>query len=153
MFKLTDQMTVELIPVIEIGYHHPAVETPQSSPYWEHPEIWQAYFNECYKESGLPYPVVPYTNGSGFSRLTDVSNTNLIKIIDDHFEGVINGEWTEEDTIALYGGYVLKVDGQDQLFPQGSLQERDRCRQEERYEGRRVEQDDGVLLITREQPE
>jgi hypothetical protein len=46
-------MTVELIPVIEIGYMNQDVPKPDKYPYWEYPELWDKYNSDCCKKAGF----------------------------------------------------------------------------------------------------
>jgi hypothetical protein len=42
-------MTIELIPVIEIGYNNQGVKEPDKYPYWEYPALW----DNCNTEATL----------------------------------------------------------------------------------------------------
>lgn len=105
-------MNIELIPVIEIGYNNQDVTAPDKFPYWEHPTLWDNYHNESYIKAGFIDKLKPYLSGSSFYRLTDISDDNLKKLTIDH-----TGE-LKEQSCSFFGGFILKVDGQDKLFPQ-----------------------------------
>ena len=105
-------MTIELIPVIEIGYNNQGVKEPTKYPYWKHPEVWDNYHNESYQKAGFKDKLKPYLSGSSFYRLTDISDENLKKLTIDHTQEL------KEQSCSFFGGYVLRIDGQDKLFPQ-----------------------------------
>jgi len=111
-------MKVELIPVIEIGYHNQGIESPDFSPYWEYPDDWQTYSDKCYSKAGFTDKFIPYSKGSGFYRPKDITDSNLIKVVEDHIGTFKDGETEENDLCPLFGGYVLKIENQDVLFPQ-----------------------------------
>ena len=64
-------MTVEIIPVIEIGYHNQGIESPDFSPYWEYPDDWQTYSDKCYSKAGFKDKFIPY------SKIPQLSITSL----------------------------------------------------------------------------
>ncbi len=105
-------MTIELIPVIEIGYNNQGVQVPDKYPYWDNSEIWDDFHIECYKKAGFKDKLIPYLKGSSFYRLTDISDDNLKKLAIDHTQEL------KEQSCSFFGGYVLRVDNQDRLFPQ-----------------------------------
>jgi len=105
-------MTLELIPVIEIGYNNQGIAVPNAYPYWDNPEIWDKYHEESYQKAGFKDKIKPYLKGSSFYRLADISDKNLKKLTIDHTQEL------KEQSCSFFGGYVLKVNGQDKLFPQ-----------------------------------
>ena len=105
-------MTIELMPVIEIGYNNQGVQVPDKYPYWEHSALWDKYHNDSYLIAGFKDSLKPYLSGSSFYRLTDISDENLKKLTVDHTQDL------KEQSCSFFGGYVLKIDGQDKLFPQ-----------------------------------
>lgn len=111
-------MTVELIPVIEIGYNNQDVPTPGKYPYWNYPELWDKYNNESYKKAGFIDDLEPYLAGSSFYRLSEITDNNLKKLVTDHTQELRDGKYEREQASALFGGYVLRIDGQDKYFPQ-----------------------------------
>ena len=111
-------MTVELIPVIEIGYNNQDVPTPDKYPYWNYPELWDKYNNESYKKAGFIDDLKPYLAGSSFYRLSEITDNNLKKLVTDHTQELRDGKYESEQASALFGGYVLRIDGQDKYFPQ-----------------------------------
>lgn len=111
-------MTVELIPVLEIGYNNQDVPVPDKYPYWENAAIWDKYNQDGYLKAGFKDPLKPYLAGSSFYLLTDITEDNLIKLTRDHTEDLRNEKYTREQASAFFGGYVLRINGQDKFFPQ-----------------------------------
>ena len=111
-------MTIELIPVIEIGYNNQDVTVPDKYPYWDNSEIWDKYNDECYQEAGFKDKLTPYLKGSSLYRLNDITDYNLTKLIIDHTKEMRDAKYGREQACALFGGYVLQVDRQDKYFPQ-----------------------------------
>lgn len=111
-------MNIELIPVIEIGYHNQGVESPTNYPYWDYPNEWQAYCDTSYLKAGFKDKFIPYLEGSGLYRPKYLTDNNLIKIVEDHMSLFESGEIGEDRISPLFGGYVLKIEGKDLLFPQ-----------------------------------
>lgn len=111
-------MTVELIPVIEIGYNNLGVKAPDKYPYWDNSEIWDKYHDECYQKAGFKDKLIPYLKGSSFYKLSDITDNNLTKLTIDHTQEMRDGKYGREQASALFGGYVLRIDGQDKYFPQ-----------------------------------
>lgn len=105
-------MTIELIPVIEIGYNNQGVQVPDKYPYWDNSELWDKFHLECYKRAGFKDKLIPYLQGTSFYRLTDITDDNLKKLTIDHTQEL------KEKSCSFFGGYVLRVDNQDRLFPQ-----------------------------------
>ena len=111
-------MDIELIPIIEIGYNNQDIASPDKYPYWDNPEVWDNYHNECYAKAGFRDNMKPYLKGSSFHKLTDISKDNLIKLTIDHTAEMREGKSTREQSCTFFGGYVLRVNGQDKFFPQ-----------------------------------
>jgi hypothetical protein len=111
-------MTIELIPVIEIGYNNQDVSVPDKYPYWEHAELWDKYNADSYRKAGFKDDFKPYLAGSSFYRLNDITDDNLTKIVIDHTQDMRDGMYGREQASALFGGYVLRIDFQDKYFPQ-----------------------------------
>lgn len=105
-------MTIQLIPLIEIGYNNQDVQVPDKYPYWENSELWDLFHIECYKKAGFRDKMIPYLKGSSFYRLTDITDDNLKKLTIDHTQE------SKEQSCSFFGGYVLRIDNQDMLFPQ-----------------------------------
>ncbi len=114
-------MKVELIPVIDLTNYSHNVTLSELEPYWENPDVWQNYREKCYLKLGFKDKFIPYYKGSGFYRPKDISDDNLIKIIEDRLNK-FSPEYLKADfqnkCFDLYGGYVLKINNQDILFPQ-----------------------------------
>ncbi len=111
-------MVVELIPVLEIGYNNQGIQAPDKYPYWQNPTLWDAYHAECYAKAGFRDELFPYLSGASFYRLTEISAGNLAKLATDHTAELRAGSWAREATCGLFGGYVLRIDGEDVFFPQ-----------------------------------
>lgn len=111
-------MAVELIPVIEIGYSNQDIVVPEKYPYWKYPELWDKFNSDCYKKAGFEDEFKPYLAGSSFYRISELTNNNLTKIVIDHTQDLRDGKYEREQVGVLFGGYVLRIDGQDKYFPQ-----------------------------------
>lgn len=111
-------MTLELIPVIEIGYNNQDITAPDKYPYWDYPELWDKFNSDSYKKAGFEDEFKPYLAGSSFYRLTDITDNNLTKIVIDHTQELRDGKYDREQASAFFGGYVLRINGQDKYFPQ-----------------------------------
>lgn len=111
-------MTIELIPVIEIGYNNQGVTAPDIYPYWDNSEIWDLYHEECYQKAGFKDTLIPYLKGSSFYRLPDITDNNLSKLTIDHTQELRDGKYERQQASTFFGGYVLQVDRQDKYFPQ-----------------------------------
>jgi hypothetical protein len=81
-------MIVELIAVLEL---HDPVITGRLSPY---------------------HPALP------FYRLCDLSDDMLKAVVLEHTAALHAGEYERDDACPLFGGYVLRIDNEDKLFPQ-----------------------------------
>ncbi|QQT54542.1 hypothetical protein I6I98_04605 [Sphingobacterium multivorum] len=77
-------MALELIPVIEIGYHNQGIPTPDKYPYWEYHILWDKYNAESHKKAGFKDDLNPYLAGSSFYRLSEITDSNLTKLVIDH---------------------------------------------------------------------
>lgn len=111
-------MNVELIAVIELLYGAQDIPKLDKYPYWEYPELWDKYNSACYKEAGFKDEFKPYLAGASFYRLSDITDSNLTKLTIDHTQGFREGEYEREQCCTFWGGYVLRIDGQDKYFPQ-----------------------------------
>ena len=111
-------MQVELIPVIEVNYEDSEIIAPNKYPYWEYSELWDKYHSDCYKKAGFHGKLTPHVSGSSFYRLADIPDTQLKKMVIDQTQGLRDGTYARAETCSFFGGYVLRVDGQDKYFPQ-----------------------------------
>lgn len=112
-------MTIELIPVLEIGYSdQEGVNIPYKYPYWENAPLWGVYRKECLKKAGFTDQLIPYLEGAPFYLLADISDEDLARLIVNHTQRFRKGEYEREESSPLFGGYVLRVNGQDKYFPQ-----------------------------------
>jgi hypothetical protein len=117
-FNLDRNVTVELIPVIEIGYSNQGTPVPDKYPYWNYPDIWDRYHEENFKRANFKDKLKSYLPGSSFFKLADISNDNLTKLTTDHTEEMRNGKYDREQACPFFGGYVLRINGNDKYFPQ-----------------------------------
>lgn len=111
-------MTVELIPVIELGYHNQGIPSPNKYPYWDNAELWDKFNSDCYKKAGFKDEFTPYLPGSSFYRLTEITDKNMTKIIIDFTQDLRGRKYEKNQGCALFGGYILRIDGEEKLFPQ-----------------------------------
>ncbi|GEO02817.1 hypothetical protein AAE02nite_04810 [Adhaeribacter aerolatus] len=91
---------------------------PEKYPYWENSELWDKYHEESYLRAGFKDKLTPYLPGSSLYQLCDVSESNLTKLVKDHTQDFRDGKYDRPQVSALFGGYVLKVNGQEKFFPQ-----------------------------------
>jgi hypothetical protein len=110
-------MVVALIPVIEIGYSTQGIEIPTKYPYWENTLLWDTYHAACYA-AGFPDEFLPYLPGSSLYHLAAITDVNLAKLAKDQTAELRAGVWTREKACGFFGGYVLRIEAQDVLFPQ-----------------------------------
>ena len=111
-------MVVALIPVIEIGYNNQGVAVPDKYPYWENAELWNKYHEACFSKAGFEDYLPPYSPGSSFFTVKDITDNNLVKLTIDHTETIRGGEFERQQASAFFGGYVLRVNEEDKFFPQ-----------------------------------
>ncbi|GAB2955774.1 hypothetical protein GCM10027048_22200 [Hymenobacter coalescens] len=109
---------VELIPVLDIGYYSQELPAPALYPRKQHAAAWDEYAAPSPALTGFPEPLRPYAPGLHFYRAVDIGQGNLQKVLADHLAGCFSGEWLLAETPSLYGGYVLRLDGRNALFPQ-----------------------------------
>ncbi len=109
---------IELVPVIELCYSNQGVQTPLKGPFWENSKEWDDFYTTCYIMAGFTDPFPIYLPGSSFCRLEDITDNNLVKLVKDHTEKMRNGEYEREQACPFFGGYVLRINGDDKYFPQ-----------------------------------
>ncbi|NVO86202.1 hypothetical protein [Hymenobacter terrestris] len=86
-------MHVELVPVIEVNI--------------QEEEVAQALRK-----------ISPIAPGTYFYRISDLDSAILIVLAKSHLKGYFNGMWTLEEVYPFFGGYVLRINDQNTLFPQ-----------------------------------
>ena len=111
-------MNVELLTVIEVGCGNQGIKPPDHHGWWNYPNEWDTYQTECLRRAGFEHRLTPYASGSPFYRPPDLGADDLLKIVANHLVGFRKGEWALDEIRPLFGGYVLRVDGHDELFPQ-----------------------------------
>lgn len=114
-------MQVQLIPLLEITNYGQNLESPGRGPGIEFHEEWDDYHAQSHAVAGFD-PMTPYLPGTSFFLLEKVSDANLLLIMKRELAEV-ESVVTEDPSLApmscvLQGGYLLRVDGQDVLFPQ-----------------------------------
>ncbi|MFK7980080.1 MAG: hypothetical protein AB8G86_08875 [Saprospiraceae bacterium] len=111
-------MKIELVPVIEIGYNNQGLDAPEKYPYWKNQEIWYNYREMSLDKAGFEDEFKPYLKGSPFYEPKNITDKNLEKIVVDHTQELRKGEYERQHASCLFGGYVLKINGEDKYFPQ-----------------------------------
>lgn len=111
-------MTIELIPIIEIGGNNQGVPIPDEYPYWNNSDVWDKFHQECFDKAGYTDLPNPYLAGSSFYKLSDITDRNLSKLVVDHTEIMRNDKTGTQRSCSFFGGYVLRVDRKDKYFPQ-----------------------------------
>ncbi|MBO0356356.1 hypothetical protein J0X19_00225 [Hymenobacter sp. BT186] len=86
-------MKAELIPVIEVDLRHPEVAEALAS-------------------------ISPFAVNTPFYRITDIPLGAIKALAKAHLQGYFDGERIIEEQCSFFGGYVLRIDGQNTLFPQ-----------------------------------
>jgi hypothetical protein len=109
---------VELIPVIEITNYGQDLKGPEKGPYWEYPDEYEAYNGLSNKVAGFPEEMNSYLKGSSFYRLNEIKDKNLTKLVKDEIEEARKEGEDLELVCKFSGGYVLRIDDRDVLFPQ-----------------------------------
>lgn len=111
-------MNVELIPVIEITNYGQDLSTPEKGPYWEHADAWEEYKQLSNQQAGFPDKLNSFFKGSSFYTLDGITDSNLHKLIVDEITEARNSGDDLELVCVFSGGYVLRIDGQNRLYPQ-----------------------------------
>ncbi|QRY78198.1 hypothetical protein JVX91_21760 [Pseudomonas sp. PDNC002] len=111
-------MWVQLIPVIEMFYLIDSVPVPAKGPHWEHVEHWRDYHARNLSANGFSAQLSPYAPGSAFYRLPDLTYADLEKLIGLHCAAALEGSASWDEVGPLFGGYVLRIDGTNVLYPQ-----------------------------------
>lgn len=111
---------VELIPVIEITNYDQGIPIPSSGPYWEFPDEWESYHILGNLSVGFSEELKPYFKSSSFYRISDISDTDLLKVIRKEIciQQTQENKGVEDVTSSFDGGYVLRIDHEDKYFPQ-----------------------------------
>jgi hypothetical protein len=107
-----------LIAVIELDFPNSEIEIPKIYPYWENTEMWDKYHMKCQEKVGFQDRLNPYLKGSNFYQLSEITNKNLTKIVIDHTKELLDGKYERQQACAFSGGYVLRINGIDEYFPQ-----------------------------------
>lgn len=111
-------MPIELVPVLNIGWSCQELARPNEWPYWNYPSVWEDYNQRCQLKKGYVVPMVPYLPGSTFYELAFITKDNLTRYTREWSQKLLSGEYNYEDGLSFPGGYVLKHNNQNILFPQ-----------------------------------
>jgi hypothetical protein len=95
---------VELIPVLEIAYGGQGSEPPQQRPPWKFTEAWNRFSEENFRKAGFEDPMQPLAGGLPFFRATEISPGNVGKLVRDHLQNYLTGEWAREQICPFSGG-------------------------------------------------
>jgi len=111
-------MDLELIPLIELHYYDEDVNSPSGSSS-ELPKEWDKYNEKGFALAGFKDKFQPYESGSWLYKLNEITESNLIKIVEKYFEEFELDESLTDDNIKpLDGGYILKTINKNLLYPQ-----------------------------------
>lgn len=111
-------MLIKLIPVIEITNYDQEIDSPEKGPSLEYPDEWDNYNQKCNFHAGLLEPLIPYKKGLFFYQFSAISDNNLKTLILKETLELRTNEIERENVLPFYGGCILRVDGEDILFPQ-----------------------------------
>ncbi len=113
-------MKIELIPVIEITNYDQSAVMPTSGPYWKFPDEWEDYHVKTNMQAGFSENLKPYFKGSSFYRISEISDSDVLKIIKKEIDIQQEDEnpGIGDLVCPLAGGYILKIDHADKYFPQ-----------------------------------
>lgn len=114
---------IELIPILEITNNGLDLDYPKMGSASEYPNEWYTYNQLSNRVAGFPDQMEPYLRGNTFYLLNDVSDANLLHLIKRELKerDEILAEYPDNDdptVCVLQGGYLLRVNGKDILFPQ-----------------------------------
>ncbi|KQR93503.1 hypothetical protein ASG01_10030 [Chryseobacterium sp. Leaf180] len=113
-------MAIELIPVIEITNYENKIPMPTEGPYWEFSDDWESYHIQTNLEAGFSKDLKPYSKGSSFYRISEISDLDLLQLIQKTFIFENEDETLKKEDLnsPFNGGYILKLDGNNTYFPQ-----------------------------------
>jgi hypothetical protein len=114
-----DAMKIELIPVLEIVFYNEDVPSPQdATPYWEHVEIWDNFYEKQHVSAGLTDKLTAHSKGIPYYALSSISDDNLAVFILRGTEDMTEVDFDHDEAPLFQGGYVLRVNDEDISFPQ-----------------------------------
>lgn len=106
---------VELIPVVEIENYArvpwPGYQACQKK------RVRKEYVSEVIRQAGF-LDLKPYRPGFQLCRAVNISDRDLALLVMEHTKNLRAGLWDRDECCPLFGGYVLRVNGQDMFFPQ-----------------------------------
>ncbi len=107
-------MKIELIPVLKIYY----ANLPFRHAEHYTPENRNKVQAASLKKAGFTADMQPYLSDTDLYRLVGLSDENLTRLVLDHIQKYRERAYEKSRTYPLLGGYVLRLDGRDQFFPQ-----------------------------------
>lgn len=113
-------MKVELIPVIEIFNSDQNIELPDFGPSWKHQDEWAQYYRLTSIAAGFSNTLKPYSKGSSFYKIDEISNEDLLRAIQREIEiqQTEENNGIEDLACSFSGGYILKLGAESVYFPQ-----------------------------------
>ena len=111
-------MKIELIPVIEITNYDEDLNIPDNGPYWKYQDDWELYRQLSNKKAGFKEDLTPYLKGSPLYRMSDISHDDLLKLVLEQTQEMREHDNDRELCSAFSGGYILRIDNEDKIFPQ-----------------------------------
>jgi hypothetical protein len=111
-------MKIELVPVIEIFSNRHKVKSSAMFPYWKYPAVWDKFHAAVYANAGFPDKMYPYAPGSALFRFRDISQANLTRLVKNYLERLLSFELSRGNFTPFFGGYILKVNNKNVLYPQ-----------------------------------
>ncbi|HET9227651.1 MAG TPA: hypothetical protein VFR31_13345 [Thermoanaerobaculia bacterium] len=107
---------LELIPVVKMNGVLRRESVPEP-PWWLHPADWEEALQAGLAMEHLP-PVASLVRGSGLVPLREITDGHLEWLIAKQIESDDGQRLDESDVVALWGGYVVAVDGAPMFMPQ-----------------------------------
>ncbi len=111
---------IELIPVVEIFISNPKVDFPEHGPSWEYASEWHEYNEKCLELAGFSKNLKSYFKATSFYEVNKITTADLVQLIELEIQKQQSDEEKGVDDLACAfdGGYVLKVNDENILYPQ-----------------------------------
>ncbi|MGL5892005.1 MAG: hypothetical protein ACRC3B_19085, partial [Bacteroidia bacterium] len=94
------------------------LKIPENGPYWEYPNEWENFNRLSNSKAGFTDSLYSYLKGSSFYKISDINENDLVKLVTDKTQEMRVNGYNREFCSAFSGGYVLKIDDNDKIFPQ-----------------------------------
>jgi hypothetical protein len=107
--------TLELTPVIELGYYNQGNDSPPLRKKREFSTHWAEYRRECMRLAGMPDPIPPEFSGTDFYSVEALSGARLEWLIKQHISDYLH---EPEHIGPFFGGYILSDENGTLLNPQ-----------------------------------